>query len=324
MQVTTSGNGQFSASTKTTDGGTWLQVAPASGSTPAVLSVSINPQGLTAGSYTGTISITSPSALATATVNVSLSVISIPTPVIAAIKDAASYASGGVAPGENIVIGGTGIGPTALVGLQLNPNGTVSTNVAGTQVLFDNVPAPIVYVSNTQTSVMVPYEVAGHTTTQVQVVYQGVASAPASYNVVALQPGIYAQNAQGSGPGAILNQDFTVNGPASPAAKGSYVAVYMTGIGQTQPGGTTGAVTPNTVAGQKISLLPVTATVGGVPVPSIAYAGTAPGFVEGVIQVNLQIPAAASSGAQPLVITFGTSTSAVSFSTQTGITVQVQ
>jgi uncharacterized protein (TIGR03437 family) len=326
VQVTTSGNGQFAAAVKTTDGGKWLQATPASGSTPGVLSVSIDPQGLAAGSYTGTITITSPSALSAATVNVSLSVTSVPTPVIVAIKDAASYASGGVAPGENIVIGGTGIGPATLVGLQLDAKGTVSTNVAGTQVLFDNVPAPIVYVSSTQTSVMVPFEVAGHTTTQVQVVYQGAASAPMKVNVVALQPGIYAQNAQGTGPGAILNQDFTINGSTAPAAKGSYIAVYMTGIGQTQPGGTTGAVAPLTAAGQKVSLLPVTATVGGVPVPasSVAYAGTAPGYVEGVIQVNLQIPATAASGAQPLVITFVSSTSSVSFSTQAGITVQVR
>ena len=50
----------------------------------------------------------------------------------------------------------------------------------------------------------------------------------------------------------------------------------------------------------------------------------APGFVEGVIQVNLQIPATAASGADQLVITFGAPNTASAFSTQTGITVQVQ
>jgi len=257
---------------------------------------------------------------------VSLTVVAIPTPVLTAIKNAASYASGAIAPGENIVLGGTGIGPAALAGLQLTSAGAVSTVVAGTQVLFDNVPAPIVYASSTQTSVIVPFEVSGRATTQVVVMYQGAASAPLTYNVVQAQPGIYATNQQGSGPGAILNQDFSVNGPNSPAPKGSYVAVYLTGMGQTSPQGLTGGVAPLTASGQKMSLLPVTATVGGVPVPTtaVAYAGTAPGFVEGVIQVNLQIPAAAASGADQLVITFGASNTAASFSTQTGITVEVQ
>ena len=56
-------------------------------------------------------------------------------------------------------------------------------------------------------------------------------------------PGPVSQNSSGSGTGAILNQDNSLNGPGNPAAKGSIVQVYLTGEGQTSPQGVTGAIT---------------------------------------------------------------------------------
>ena len=49
--------------TATASGGTWLSAAPASGTTPATVNVTVNPAGLAAGSYSGTVSIASPGAL---------------------------------------------------------------------------------------------------------------------------------------------------------------------------------------------------------------------------------------------------------------------
>jgi uncharacterized protein (TIGR03437 family) len=46
---------------------------------------------------------------------------------------------------------------------------------------------------------------------------------------VTTAPGLFTQNASGSGPGAILNQDNSLNGPGNRAAKGSIVQVYLTG-----------------------------------------------------------------------------------------------
>ena len=48
-----------------------------------------------------------------------------------------------------------------LAGPALDSAGLVSKQIAGTQVLFDGVAAPIVYVSATTSSVIVPYSVAG-------------------------------------------------------------------------------------------------------------------------------------------------------------------
>ena len=321
LQLTSSGATTFTATPKTTDGANWLSVTPTSGnagSTATALTVAVSPTSLAAGNYTGTITIASPAATTPLVVNVTLSVSTIPQPVIIGIRNAASGVSGSISPGENITIFGTGIGPATLAGLQLTTAGNVSTNVGNTQVLFDGVTAaPIVYVSATQSSVMVPYEIAGRATTSITVVYQGVSSAPLTYTIVPTVPGIYTQNLSGTGPGAILNQDYSVNGPAKPAAVGSVVAVYMTGEGTTTPQAITGGVAPTNGTGLNSPILGVTATVGGVPA-NVTYKGSAPGFVYGAMQVDVQIPAGAASGVQPIVISIGGTP------TQTGVTVQVQ
>jgi len=326
FQLSSSG-GIAPFSVTTPSSASWLQVSPTSGSTPATLSVSVNPQGLAANSYTATIGITSPysstAGAASVTVNFTVSQI-IVTPT--AITNAASYAAGAVSPGENIVIFGTSIGPPNLTYGALTPDGSaLSTSAGNTQVLFDGVSAPVVYASDKQTSVMVPYQVAGRPTTSVIVQYQGVQSTPLVYNVQAAVPGIYTQNFQGTGPGAILNQDgVTGNGPGTPAARNSVVSVYMTGEGQTSPGGTTGAIAPvNVPVPWKQPLLKATATVANLPAV-VQYYGSAPGLVSGVMQVNVQIPASTPSGAVPIVILLTDPETGFSYSTQGKVTVAVQ
>lgn len=306
--------------------GAWLTVTPASGTTSAGTSTSLtfaaNPTGLTGGKYTTTVTISSSAALTPATVTVTLTVSTPVPPLVTSVNNAASYSTAGVSPGENIVIFGTGIGPATLVG------GTVTNNVwnnsaGGVQVTFDGVAAPVIYASALATSVMVPYGVAGRQSTTIVLSYQNAQSAPLVYNVVQAAPGIYSQNASGTGPGAILNQDGSVNGPANLAAKNSVVAVYMTGEGVTTPASIDGALASVNGTSLNKPQLVVSATVAGIPA-NVQYAGSAPTLIYGVMQVNVQIPANTPTGAQPIVISLGTSTTAVSFSTQTGITLAVQ
>jgi uncharacterized protein (TIGR03437 family) len=62
----------------------------------------------------------------------------------------------------------------------------------------------------------------------------------------------------------------------------------------------------------------VTATIGGVTA-SVKYAGNSPGIVNGVIQVNVEIPLTAASGSNvPIVISVG------GVPTQSNVTVAVQ
>jgi uncharacterized protein (TIGR03437 family) len=297
---------------------TWLTVVPTSGTAPGSLSVSVNPASLAAGNYTGTITIASPNLVNPVTVQVTLNVTTVPKPVVNSVTNAGSYAAGAVAPGENIVIFGTGIGPTSIVTNTVT-NNAFGTTAGNTRVLFDGVPAPVYYASSTQTSVFVPYGLTGRTTTNIVVEYLGVQSNPVSYTVVPSAPGIYTLNTSGTGPGAIINQDgSTVNSPNTPEKRGNVISVYMTGEGQTSPAGVDGAIIPPVLSALKNPVLPVTATIGGVQVTPI-YAGSAAGLVSGVMQVNLVIPANAPTGSNvPIVVSVGGTPS------QGGVTVAIQ
>jgi uncharacterized protein (TIGR03437 family) len=219
------------------------------------------------------------------------------------IVSAASYSTIGVAPGEIVTIFGTFAGPSSLVGLSLDGNGNVSTNLAGSQVLFNGVGAPMIYAVSGQLSCVVPYEVAVGAIVDVQILYQGQVSASGSVNIVASAPGVFTVDASGSGQGSILNQDSSLNSPSNPAARGSIVSVYATGEGQTNPPGVDGK--PDGSPAPVPAAQPVTAMVGGLPA-NVVYAGGAPGLVAGVLQVNVQIPQSAmTGGAVPITISVG-------------------
>ena len=227
-------------------------------------------------------------------------------PVLSAIQHAASSVATALAPGLNIVLYGSNLGPDILQTYNVGSSGRLDTNVAETRVLFDGVAAPIIYTSEPQVSVMVPYAVAGKNTTQVQVEYKGVASPASQFGVTATVPGIYTASQTGSGQGAILNQNFSVNSTSNPEAAGNYIAIYGTGEGQTTPAGVDGAFNPNQLPLPRPNQ-PVTVSIGGIQVPasSVTYAGGAPGLLAGIIQINAQIPASLVTGSYPVVFTVG-------------------
>jgi endo-1,4-beta-xylanase len=250
-----------------------------------------------------------------------------PAPVLKTteVVNAAGYQGSSVAPGELVTIFAAGydFGPASLVTDQLDSNGDFSTNLEGVQVLFDGTPAPLVYAVAGQVSAIVPFDVAGKQQTAIQYQYNAdgewfagpsVASNTVTMPVAAAVPAIFALNASGSGPGAILNQDYSVNGASNPAAAGSVIQIFGTGGGAVAGGATDGA--PAKGAGSLVTQ-PVTATIGGVNA-QVGYAGPAPDLVNGVIQVNLTVPSGLTPGLQPVVITIGTAQS------QPGITVAVQ
>jgi uncharacterized protein (TIGR03437 family) len=207
----------------------------------------------------------------------------------AAIVNAASYQGGAVAPGEIVTIFGVNDGPATLVGAQLDNNHLVSSDLSGTQVLFDGVAAPMVYSLAGQVSAIVPYGVAGKTQTVVQYVYNGVQSNTVTIPVAPSAPGIFAADASGAGAAVALQ-------PAVPGV----MQLLATGAGTIVGGATDGALAPGTAT----QTLTVTATIGGQDA-KVLYAGPAPGLVNGVLQVNLAIPAGLSVGPQPVVVTIG-------------------
>ena len=237
------------------------------------------------------------------------------TPAITTVAHAASYSQDAVAPGEMVAIFGSSLGPLVPAGLLLDNSGSVATTLAGTQVLFDGIASPMVFAGDGQVNAIVPFGVAANTT-QVQVQYQGLASAPFPMSVAPAVIGIFSADASGVGQAVMLNQDGSLNSPTNPAAPGSVVTLWATGAGQLSPAGVDGAVVA--AGDQQRPVLTVTAQIGG-QVADVVYAGGSPGLVEGVIQVNLRIPAASPTGdAVPLALIVGNSTS------QPNITLAIQ
>ena len=231
-----------------------------------------------------------------------------------ATTNSASFAPGPVAPGEIVTIFGTGMGPSTLKTLQLTNSGTVDTNLGGTQVFFDGYPAPIIYSSATQVSVIVPYEIAGAGTTSMLIEYQGIRSSTVTVPVLDSLPGIFTSSALGYGQGAIVNQDGTVNTGQNGADPGSVVSIYATGGGQTDPPSVDGTLATAPVP----THLPVTVQIGG-EAAQVLYAGAAPGEPAGVIQVNAMIPADIPRGTNAsVVITVG------AVSSQPGVTLAIK
>lgn len=236
-----------------------------------------------------------------------------PGPALSALQNAASYATGTVAPGSIFILYGTGIGPAELTGPTFT-SGVLSNIVSGVQVLFDGVPAPLVYVSGTQISGVVPYSVAAKSSTQIVAVYQGQRSTAITARVSDALPGLFSANFSGSGQGAIYNQDASVNSAANPAKRGDIVVLYGTGEGQTDPPGTDGLVAISVFPKPQ---LPVRVTIGGQNT-EVLYAGAVPFVIAGVFQINARVPIGIGTGNQPVVVLIGSGQS------QPNLTVAVQ
>ena len=327
VQVTSTTAGTsvpFTTSFVPSTGGNFLTVTPASGSTPATITLAVNAavsSTLAAGTYTGAVQVAS-GAGAVQTVTVTLLVSAAGTPVVTAITSGASLQPGAVSPGEIITIFGNDIGPpTPTTGMSFTPtaSGTVPTTLGNISVTFNNVAAPLIFVAPGQINAIVPYEVAGQTSVPVIVTNNGTASATTTVPVAATAPSIFSLTENGSGQGAIENANASINGASNPAAPGSIISIYATGEGQLLPAGTTGCITGGTLPLPK-PVANVSVTIGGQLATPITYAGEAPDSVCGLIQINATVPSGLSAGAQPVVLTIGNNNNA----TSQNITVAVQ
>jgi uncharacterized protein (TIGR03437 family) len=220
-----------------------------------------------------------------------------------AVLDAASESVTSVSPGQIMVIYGAGLGPSTLVENQ-PVNGVFGTQVAGTTVSFNGLPAPLIYTSATQVAAIVPYNVSFSPNAQVTVSYQNQTSTAITLPVAASAPAFFTANQSGAGQAAVLDPDGTPNDAAHPAPIGSYIAMFATGEGQTSPASVDGQLALNKP--YPAPLLPVKVFVGGVEATNIVYAATAPTEVAGLFQVNIQIPPGVQPGGYvPVVFQVG-------------------
>lgn len=314
VRVTSSGSDMgFSAAANAN----WLSVSPATGTTPANVTIGVQPAGLGVGRYTGAVTISATGGRSsTQRVDVTL-VITAPLPTITRVANVFSYGEDKLAPGEAFIIAGTNLGPADLVGLQTDDSGRLTTALSDVRVRVNGVEAPLLYVSAGQVAAIAPYRIAGSRQANVQLEYQGARSNTMTLEGAASAPGIATANASGTGQAAALNQDYSYNSASNAAARGSVVMLYVTGEGQTLPFGEDGKIARGEAASLPKPILPVTATVDGRPA-NVGYAGAAPGMVAGVMQVNVEVPAASGTGNVPVVIRVGDADS------QSGVTIAVK
>lgn len=222
--------------------------------------------------------------------------------IIGSIVDAASQAAIPVSPGKIVVIYGAGLGPTQLVS-NAAQNGVFASQLAGTSVSFNGLQAPILYTSASQVAAIVPYEVAG-TVAQVTVAYQGSMSSSVTVPIAPSEPSLFSANGTGAGQVAAVNGDGSINDAAHPVKAGGYISLYATGEGGLTPAGSDGRLAP-IVAPFPQPQASVSVTVAGQPA-SVIYAGSAPGEVEGLMQVVLQVPQGVQAGGYvPVVLQVG-------------------
>lgn len=175
-------------------------------------------------------------------------------PVVYALTSTASYVQ--PAPGSNqsvtqyelVSIFGANFGPSSNLTGTLTAfnqfNDTVTISGAGTTaspyvtlgVTFKQsgttYKAPILFANATQINCIVPSGLATGSNATVTVTDgTNVSDGLFTVGVVVSQPGIFTLASDGVGQGAILNSDYSVNGPTNAASAGSSIQIYMTGLG---------------------------------------------------------------------------------------------
>lgn len=243
------------------------------------------------------------------------------TPVVQALTNAASFASGAAAPGELVTLFGFGIGPTSPVTMNI-VNGYAATTVNNVSVTIDGLPAALVYASQNQITVQVPYEVMLAAGRAVSVTNNGTVSA-GQVDTTAAAPGIFTLDGSGTGQAAALTYSmktglYSVNGASNPVHVGDILVLYLTGEGvytSSSINTPDGFIIPASLSPlPQMSPYP-TVIIGGAAA-TVQYAGPMLGGILGVLQINAVVPFGATTGnAVPVSVSIGNATS------QAGVTV---
>lgn len=148
------------------------------------------------------------------------------------IVNAADPLNTAVIPGAIMSIYGASLAPTTMTGTVPLP-----TDLQGVQVLVDNVPAPLMFVSPGQINFVVPWEVVSpEMQTTIVVQNNGVLSPPIQGPMWGDAAAVFTLNQQGQGAVLIANTGIIAAPlgafPGSrPAKRGEYIEIYATGLG---------------------------------------------------------------------------------------------
>jgi uncharacterized protein (TIGR03437 family) len=162
-------------------------------------------------------------------------------------------------------------------------------DLADLQVLVDDRPAPLFFVSPGQINFQVPMSTAQSGTVEVQVMRrstgQTIAGGGLPMNVAS--PALFTAGSTGAGQVLAVNEDGTPNSKENPAKRGSVISLFGTGQGfipNAPPDGEPAQGIIETPEKPRVII-----NTGFVEEADILYSGLAPGFV-GLWQINVRIP----------------------------------
>ena len=243
-------------------------------------------------------------------------------PQLSCVTDAATFELiGTVAPGQLVSLFGNGLGPQTGLAGAASSQGLFPTSLANVQVTFDGVAAPLLYVSSGQINLQVPFEVAPNASTVMTVLIAPDSSTayataatrlfPVAQSLPALFLDMTASPAAcdpalanaDEFPVVALNQDGSRNACANPAKPGSTVTVFLNGLGAALSGSfpATGSLTPPS-AGPLSIPVEVTGAILSLSTPAVPLSAgplyPVPGWIAGVAEFAIQLPATVPSGVQ--------------------------
>jgi uncharacterized protein (TIGR03437 family) len=296
VSVANSGQGSLNitnVAATTASGGSWLTVATANSN--SLVSITADPTGLAAGTYQGTVTVTSNAANGNGTIAVQLIVEATSAPIVFAggVVNNGTFGGGEpLAQGDIVAVFGDQFSSVASGNA---PSLPLQTTLNGTQVLVNGIAAPVYFTSAGQVNFQIPFDATVGAGT-VQVVRNGQPGNKAFVTIAAraprflVLPGNFAIMTNGAGALTGL--------PANPVKGGDIVVIYTIGLGQTSPPVASGVASP----GSPLAQAPPTKACygfstpfGSAPCTDVQFAGLTPGFV-GLYQVNTQIPVGLASG----------------------------
>jgi uncharacterized protein (TIGR03437 family) len=192
------------------------------------------------------------------------------------------------APGELVSLYGIGIGPSQAVIATPSAAG-FPVQLGGVQVTVYGMPAPLLYAGANQINLQVPFELRPGMYLYDTIEVDGPFGKLNLHANVTPSLGLFYS---GSPPdAAALNQDGSVNSAANPAKAGSVVSLFGTGALLSGIDGT--VATAATTLSQQANHLQVFDSFGNEL--TLLYAGSAPGLIDGVFQINVLLPSGPST-----------------------------
>ncbi len=225
------------------------------------------------------------------------------------IVNAASFAppTNAVAPQEMVTIFGSNLS----TGTAQAATFPLPTTLWNTRVLVNGVAAPLLAVSPTQITILVPGAVSPDLTAYAAFEVQNSGAAcptgsqcPASKLVTMYTsysaPGVFSLAENGFGPAASVYASGQLISASNPAKSGDLPLLFLTGLGSVTPPLADGV--PSSPNGQPLNWSDIYNSSGlsvyfdGYASPNIQFAGVAPGYPAGLYQINAQIPPSVSTG----------------------------